>query len=475
MKANLIVLTFCCLPLGQSLAAEKTAKPNVLFFFTDDQRADTIGALGNKVIVTPALDRLARRGFVFNNAYVFGSNEPAVCHPSRNMLLSGRVYFRHEMTMGKNRKRRYASGGKPNFPDSMKSVGYETYHHGKSGNVAALIHKKFDHTKYVVHHNTFAKIPPGTVQPGKIVVDEAIEFLRSRPTDKPFFMYLAISEPHDMRIPAKEFLDLYRREDIPLSANYLPMHPFDNGELTIRDELLEAWPRSQDAVRRHLHEYYGMISGLDHHFGRLLETLKQLDQFDSTIVIFASDNGLAVGSHGLMGKQSLYEHSAKVPLIFAGPGVPKGQSDALVYLHDIYPTVCEMVGAPIPEKLDGCSLEDVIRGTARGVRDSVFLSYRDSQRALREQRWKLVRYPLVDVTQLFDLAADPDELHNLAEEPGQAARVRQMLGSLAKQQRQYGDQQALTVQPTLPKEWQPPTGPELDKLLKRWRMKPKQR
>ncbi|MBN2129698.1 MAG: sulfatase-like hydrolase/transferase [Sedimentisphaerales bacterium] len=416
----------------------EAGKPNILLLLTDDQRGDTIGALGNPHIKTPNLDEIAQSGFAFNNAYCLGADVGAVCLPSRNMLMSGRAYFRFTGKLGKN-SRNYASADKPNFPDSMKAAGYETYHHGKSGNTARLIHKRFDHTRYVVHHNKFK-----SVQPGKIVVDDAISFLKSRSSDRPFFIYLGVSEPHDLRIPAQEYLDMYRRRDIPLPENYLPFHPFNNGELTIRDECLEAWPRTREAIRRHLHEYYGMITGLDHHFGRLFQTLKDLGQFENTVIIFSSDNGLAIGSHGLMGKQSVYEHSGKVPLIFTGPGVPKGRSDALVYLMDIFPTVCELVGAPVPDGLDGRSLASVIGGREPGVRETLFSSYRQCQRAVRDERWKLIRYPRINKTQLFDLRNDPHETEDLSGDPGQAERIERMISLISRWQRKLGDTQPLT-------------------------------
>ena len=162
-------------------------RPNVLFFFTDDERADTISALGNPHIQTPVLDSLVERGYVFNNNYCFGSNEGAVCLPSRNMLLSGRVYFRHAGKAGGTDRRNYASGNKANFADSMKALGYETYHHGKIGNVAKLIHKKFDHSAYVNHREERI-----IGEPGKKIVDDAIEFVKNRDPSKPFFVYLAV-------------------------------------------------------------------------------------------------------------------------------------------------------------------------------------------------------------------------------------------------------------------------------------------
>ncbi|MGH7202557.1 MAG: sulfatase-like hydrolase/transferase [Planctomycetaceae bacterium] len=418
------------------LSAAEPRRPNVLFLFTDDQRADTIAALGNEHIKTPHLDELVRSGFVFRNAYCLGSDQGAVCFPSRNMLLSGRVYFRHELQIG---RRRYASAERPNFPASMKAAGYETYHHGKRGNTALEIHKVFDHSKYLKDE---AARTSG--RPGKPIVDDAIEFLGNRDASRPFFMFLAFATPHDPRVASKELMHEYDRENIPLPANYMPLHPFDNGWMTGRDERLAAWPRTKDEIQGHLHDYYAVITGIDRQIGRLLQTLKESGQYDDTLIIFSSDHGLAIGSHGLMGKQSVYEHSMKPPLIFAGPGIPNGETDALVYLHDIYPTVCDLVGTEIPDGLDGRSLAPVISGEAASVRDSIFLAYENVQRAVRDERWKLIRYPHINKTQLFDLKTDPHELHNLADDPQQSQRIEQMLALMKNWQQRVGDDAPLT-------------------------------
>jgi arylsulfatase A-like enzyme len=432
--------------------------PNVLFLFTDDQRPDAVAALGHPALKTPALDSLARTGLAFTNAYCFGANSPAVCLPSRNMLLSGRAYFRW--------KGPQAPADQATFPAAMKAAGYLTYHHGKKGNSALLIQDQFDTNKYLTED---AERKAG--QPGQAIVDHAIAFLKNRPDRRPFFMYLAFANPHDPRVAAPEYLDLYTRDRIPLPKNFLPIHPFDNGEMVIRDELLAPWPRTPDEIRRHLHEYYAVITGLDRHIARLLQTLKDLNLYDNTIIIFSSDNGLALGSHGLMGKQSLYEHSAKVPLIVAGPGIPHGRSDALVYLMDILPTVLDLVGAPIPPGLDGQSLEPIMDGRSESTRDTLFLAYRDCQRAVRDHRWKLIRYPLINKTQLFDLQTDPDELRDLAADPAHEPRIRDLTTALQNWQQHFGDTTPLTTPNPRDPTFTPPTGPDLDALLRRWNMK----
>jgi len=415
-------------------SGELTRRPNVLFLLTDDQRADTIGALGNPVIRTPHLDQLARRGLVFRNAYCLGSNSPAVCLPSRNMLLSGRYYFRWA---GQN----YASGDQPNFPDSLRQVGYETWHVGKRGNTAREIHRRFEHSQYVEDEQCRT-----SGEHGQQCVDRAIAFLRSRQTDRPFFMYLALEGPHDPRVAAEHYLRQYDRARIPVPPSFLPEHPFDNGELTVRDEQLEQWPRTPAAIQRHLHEYYACITSIDGHIGRLLQTLRELGEYERTLIVFSADNGLAIGAHGLMGKQNLYDDGMQVPLILCGPGIAPGQSDALVYLLDIYPTVCELVGAPPPPGIDGRSLAGVVAGRDAGVRDTLFLAYRDVQRAVRDARWKLIVYPHCNQSQLFDLQTDPWETRNLSSDSAQRERLSQLLQRMREWQREVGDTLPLPTQ-----------------------------
>jgi arylsulfatase A-like enzyme len=439
---------FAAFFVGAAFAADPPAKkPHVVFLFSDDQRADTIRALGNPHIITPNLDRLVRSGFAFRNAYCLGADVGAVCRPSRNMLLSGRAYFRWQGPQ--------APPEWPNFPTAMKAAGYETYHHGKRGNTSPAIQALFDHDKYV---NDQEDRTSG--EPAKQIVDEAIAFLKTRDSDKPVFMYLAFSNPHDERVAAERYMAMYERDKIPLPRNYKPLHAFNNGEQFVRDELLAPFPRTEGEVRQHLHDYYAVITAMDHHIGRLLATLRELGMYDETIFVYSSDHGLAIGSHGLFGKQNLYEDGMKAPLIFAGPGIPEGESAALAYLHDIFPTVCDLVGASVPKGLDGKSLKGVIDGRATGVRDSLFLAYRDVQRAVRDGRWKLIRYPQVNVTQLFDLQEDPHELTNLANRPQHAGRVESLTAELSKWQTELGDTAPLVVANPQDPRWDPSQRPE---------------
>lgn len=427
-------------------AGPTDTKPHVVFLFTDDQRADTIGALGNPHIQTPNLDTLAKAGTVFRNAYCLGGNSPAVCLPSRNMLLSGRAYFRWQGPQ--------APATDATFPAAMKAAGYETYHHGKRGNTALQIQAQFDHSQY-----TEDQAERTSGEPGREIVDQAIEFVKGRTSEKPLFMYLAFGNPHDPRVAAKKYMDLYDREKLPIPRNFLPLHPFNNGEQFVRDELLAALPRTEAEVRQHWHDYAAVITALDGHIGRLLAELKARGMYDNTIFVFSSDQGLAMGSHGLFGKQNLYDAGMKVPLFVCGPGIPRGESQALAYLLDVFPTVCDLVGAKIPEGLDGQSLKPVIEGKSSKVRESLFFAYRDFQRAVRDERYKLIRYPQVNVTQLFDLQDDPDEMRNLADDPAQVERIKSLTAELTRWQKHFGDSAPLVVEKPADPQWDPADRP----------------
>jgi arylsulfatase A-like enzyme len=236
-----------------------------------------------------------------------------------------------------------------------------------------------------------------------------------------------------------EFLELYDTDEIELPPNFAGGHPFDNGELHIRDEMLAGFPRTPEETRRHISEYYAMISHLDSQIGRVLEALEEAGLADDTIIVLAGDNGLAVGQHGLFGKQNCYDHSVRVPLVFAGPGVPEGQrTDAYAYLFDVFPTLCELTGIQVPQSVEGRSLGRVIRDPGEKCRESLYFAYTGKQRAVKDDRHKLIEY-VVDgrhtMTQLFDLQADPWELNNLADDTACA----EILAALRGQLRAYRD------------------------------------
>jgi arylsulfatase A-like enzyme len=406
-----------------ALAGPAAARPNVLFVFTDDQRFDTVAALGNTEIVTPTLDALVGRGFTFTNAYCQGGNSPAVCVPSRTQLLTGKSTFRTPNPQAK-------TYDQPTLGRTFRDAGYATLCVSKPGNSFRAAH---DHFEKVVH------IPHSGASTNAKCADAVLDYLKTADAKKPFFIYYAPSMPHDPRTAEPEFHAKYDPAKLTLSKNFRKEVPVDFGVLGIRDEKLAAYPRAEAEMKKHLADYYACVTSLDHHLGRILEALKASKQLDNTLVVFTSDQGLAVGGrHGLMGKQNLYEHF-KSPLIVAGPGIPKGKSDALVYLYDLFPTCCEATGVDTPKACDGTSLLPVVTGKKKAVRDALFCVYTGTQRMVRDGRFKLLWYPKVEKVELFDLTADPDELANLAADPKHADTLVRMKKVMAAEQARFGD------------------------------------
>ncbi len=434
-------------PLRAELAPAQVNPPprvNILHIHADDHRADGLGALGAPLLKTPNLDTLVERGMVFTHCYTHGAMIGAVCLPSRTMLLTGRSLFRIPGPK--------APGAAPTLAAVIKSAGYETWHCGKSGNEFKAGIQDFDTNIVVDDHGE--ELRRGSSQRH---ADAAVKFLTTRDRAKPFYIYLAPPVPHDPRVAAPEFHGLYDPAKVTLSPAFMPQHPWDNGDMTVRDEKLAPWPRTPENTKQQLADYYACVTGLDHHVGRIFAALKETGQWDHTIIVFTGDNGLSLGEHGLFGKQNLYEFGGMhVPLVLAGPGIPKGRSDALVYLMDLFPTFCGFAGARLPGELDGKDLRPVMAGKQAGVRDVLYTAYKTCQRAVRDQRWKLIRYPLVDRTQLFDLQADPLELNNLADKPDHAGKVRELTALLQKEMNANADVCPLQVGTPQPAAWTPP-------------------
>jgi arylsulfatase A-like enzyme len=196
-----------------------------------------------------------------------------------------------------------------------------------------------------------------------------------------------------------------------------------------------------------------MITHLDSQIGRILETLEETGHAENTLIVYAADHGLAVGSHGLLGKQNLYEHSQLCPLIFVGPEIPENQSsEALTYLIDIFPTVLSLADIDPIQGIDGKDLSPIFRGQKKRVRDSVFLAYMDEMRSIRDVRYKLVRYPQLNHMELFDLKADKGELDNLADNPVYTKRIERLLNLMRSWQSRFGDTLPLSTDSPRPME-----------------------
>ena len=336
--------------------------------------SDTIRALGNGIVHTPNLDSLVAGGTSFTHAHIPGGTCGAVCMPSRAMLHTGRSLF-HLQGEGQQIPADHTLLG-----EFLQSAGYECHGIGKWHNGSSSYARSFtsgaeiffggmwDHWNVPAHHydptGQYASAVPyisdafhsrdvdimqtDHISPGRhstdLFTDSAVAFLENAPADKPFFLNVAFMAPHDPRSMPKKYLDMFDPEKIILPKNFVPEHVFDYGIRDVRDEVLVPYPRREAEVRRHIAEYFAMIAHLDDGIGRILKALDNQKLRDNTIIVFAGDNGLALGQHGLFGKQSAYEHSVRVPLIFAGPGIPKGERrHGNCYLFDIFPTLADLL------------------------------------------------------------------------------------------------------------------------------------
>lgn len=442
-------------------------RPNIVFMMADDQRFDTLHAWGNDEIRTPVLDSLVHAGASFRTMYTTGGLTPAICVPSRACALTGT----HALTASQNRRLNHWPGLMTinpelvTLPQLMRENGYHTFGTGKWHNDRQSFVRGFadgakiffggmsEHTKVPVYDfdptgeydqkDRYIKDTFST----DLFADAAAEFIRGYDRSQPFFLYLAFTSPHDPRTAPEPFAEKYRPEDVSLPSNFMQEHPFDNGEMTVRDELLAAIPRDPDEIRRHIADYYAMIAHMDDRIGNVLQALRDTEQLDDTIIIYTADHGLALGQHGLMGKQNLYDHSIRIPAVMAGPGIPQGEHFTQVTSQaDIFPTLCDLVHIPIPQNVEGKSLVPLMNGKVKRVRDTVFAVYKDLQRMVCDGQWKLIRYYRPeehnygsDRIQLFHLPSDPWEMNDLSEDERYAAELERLAQQMTHWQQRASD------------------------------------
>ncbi|MBL9177300.1 MAG: sulfatase-like hydrolase/transferase [Verrucomicrobiaceae bacterium] len=435
MRALIIVL---------ASAASLRAAPDVLLIVSDDQRPDTIHALGNVVIETPNLDRLAAGGTAFTRAY---AGYP-ICHVSRAQILTGTHAFKALP--------KYPAGAidarLATLAGTFQKAGWHTCYSGKWHNDGHPMQRGYTTTSGLYSSGggkgvtqpeiddrgrpltgyrgwTFkdadneAELDKGVglqADNSRHIADGAIYAIQNAPKDKPWLVHVNFAFPHDPRQWPAGMNNRYDAAKMPLPANFARRHPFDHGNIDGRDELLLPTPRTEAAVREELAIYHAMITDLDAQLGRILAALPRPE---NTIIVFTSDQGLALGSHGLLGKQNQYEHSIRSPLIICGPGLPKNERHAaLVELRDIFPTLCDLADIPVPGTVQARSIAPLLRHQTERVHDFVTGVFTDTQRMICDDRWKLVLYPRAGREQLFDLQSDPDERSDLSSSPALQAK-----------------------------------------------------
>jgi len=437
---------------------------NVLFILTDDQAPDTVSAFGNANINTPSLDSLAEQGMRFSHVFNQGAWSGAVCLPSRQMINTGRHLYRTGLdARGVNDANFVAKH--ETFGETFKKSGYDTFQTGKWHLSMDVWRRSFTHGT-AIHKNGMSRHEKGghwdaeftdfdgtktgesafiDYKGGKhtseVVADAAVDFLAQRESNsKPFMMYVGFLAPHDPLHAPDEYLARYPEKNMQLPENFKRYHPFDQGDYYLRDEVLAGFPRSSKEIKGKISKYYAMIEHTDAQIGRILKQLEDSGQAENTVIIYTSDHGLAMGRHGLMGKQNQYDHSVRAPFIVKGPNIPAGKiAPGMFYLNSVYPTAVELAGLTIPASVDAPSIVPLINGEKDVAFDTVFGAYRHFQRMVRSQNYKLIYYPMIKRTQLFDMKADPLEMHDLSTLPEHTQRIENMMVELTRWQETVED------------------------------------
>ena len=473
--------------------------PNFLFIIADDMDTYSINAYRNSepaelttggtpyVIDTPNIDRLAAEGMLFHQARLMGADAGAVCRPSRTTIMSGKNTW--QRTQGVSAPVTFPGIFNRGARTGTTALPHATYRTCKNGNSYPTANGEFT----IVNDATRRGNTDGNGSEWH--ADRALEHLahwqvNHRATQTPFLIYLGFSHPHDTRnarttphltnrygclntnnpgtlvlnpnAPPLPTSHLPVDEALGIPANY-PFHPFDFGHLNVRDENtvngIDRY-RTEAVVRNEIGRNFACVDWIDRQLGRVFARLEDPDGngdasdsvLDNTYIVFTSDHGIAIGRHGLQGKQNLYEHTWRVPYIVRGPGIaPGSETEALIYLHDTFPTFCDLAGIDLPATLDGNdgrSFRAVLEGTSTTHRDVLYGLYaggsRPGMRAVTDGRFKLIKYDVggntTQETQLFDLQENPFELlpehgvPDLAERTAYAG-IRQRLEELLMEQR----------------------------------------
>lgn len=451
-------------------------RPNIVFILTDDQRYGTVHALGNDEIQTPNIDALVARGTSFLGAHIPGGTASAVCMPSRAMINSGKTLFR------------FADNGKDLPEDTvtmgqaLRQSGYHTHGIGKWHNGTDSYARSFcsgddiffggmwDHWNVPVcryredgiydHEIPFVPNFSANGTPVYVLADEihagvhstdlftgdAVRFIEQYEDEEPFMIYLSYLAPHDPRTMPEKFRNMYDPAKISLPPNFREMPAFSFGWTGGRDETVASYPRRPDEIRQHIADYYAMISHIDENVGLITRALERKGLTDNTVIVFCGDNGLAIGQHGLMGKQNVYEHSTRLPLIMAGPGIPQGQTrEQYVYLLDIYPTLCELCGVEIPAGVEGISFAPMLRDADYVTRPDIYYAFQARIRGVADGRYKLIEYRTEDLklTELFDLQSDPYERFTLFDCEGYAEITARLRARMQDYRREWDEEEHL--------------------------------
>ena len=497
-----LVCLGCFITVAAAFASPPARRPNILFIIADDQSPfDFRFYEPSSTLQAPVLERLAAEGMVFDAAYHMGSFSGAVCTPSRHMVMSGRSVWHLPIGPGAAKRKKGAppASTPPHCPPGLErftmapifnAAGYDTMRTCKEGNAYEAADALFTVRRDATKRGSTAET--GSAWHGDQVMAYLDERERTNDPD-PFFIYFGFSHPHDTRDGTPELLAKYgatnhaEKASLPsadprqpsLPTNWLPQHPFDHGHMDVRDEIdvSGVWTnRDERTIRNERGREYACSENIDRQIGRVFDKLEAMGELENTWIFYTSDHGIAIGRHGLQGKQNLYEHTWRVPLVVKGPGVqPGSRVPGNVYLGDSLATLCDICGIEPPASNEGTSFRPVLEGRQQTVRDVLYGVYCGGQkpgmRSVRHGDWKLIKYESPSGglhTQFFNLAENPHEIlaehhapsvaallpqapqpthKNLADDPAYAARRAEMEKLLVAEMRRHDDPFRFSDQP----------------------------
>ncbi|MFG0247921.1 MAG: sulfatase [Phycisphaeraceae bacterium JB051] len=443
--------------------SDTTAKrPNILWIMSDQHNASCIGAAGHPDVKTPNLDALATDGVMATRAYC---NNP-ICGPSRCSMITG--LYPHTIGITGNNLSDCPIPNPLTLPTHLRNLGYQTAMIGKGHEVLSWDQEGYEHIRYcdltdadpndprTVHYFQYlvdhgladefdlGSLPPdhpgagmkGFVSqiPAEHCVEtwtgnESLAFLENKDDDKPFFLKMSFQRPHDPYAPSQEQMGQYEPEKLSLPENicdYLDRRfagkpQFQQDYVNSGQRGYPYRPLDEADLKLQLSYHLTLITEIDKQIGRVIDHLKQTGEYENTIIVYLADHGDFAGEHGLMLKNlGIYESIHRVPMIFHYPGGPKNQKvNSLMQLVDVYPTLCEMAGLPIPEHLDGDTRKSMLEGQVPGM-DHVVCEWdfggadQYTVFAVRTERYRLVYYLAhPDDGELYDHNEDPGEINNL--------------------------------------------------------------
>ncbi|MDR3716510.1 MAG: sulfatase [Puia sp.] len=437
--------------------APSARRPNIIFLLTDDQRWDALGAMGNRLIRTPNLDRLAGRGILFRNAYVTTS----ICCCSRASLLTGQYTSRH--TINDFSTNMTPAAVAATYPILLKQQGYTIGFIDKYGVGDKPPASLYDYWTCTDKSQPDYLLPDGkghTLHNTDSAANSIREFLDRFGSRGPFCLSVSFKAPHEQDaqgatpsqlIVQDQYKDLYRDSTIPepLTAdpkywNRLP--DFMRTDKNIGRVRWKTYFSTPALYQQTVKNYYRLITGVDGVVGQLEEELKKAGLADNTIILFMGDNGMFLGEHGLQGKWFGYEESIRVPLIVYDPRLPAAlqglRSDQVALNIDIAPTILKMAGVTIPAGMQGISLEDLVQHRVPDRPDFYYEHHflhtpeLPQTEGVAGGRFKYLFYPEHDYEELFDIRKDPHETTNLAGDPAYKAllvKMRKRYEALKKQ------------------------------------------